>query len=105
MEQGGSIKATVGKKPIATDEQLFAALTRLDAEWTAMSPARIRALLRSDGTTVSEKRAKALKARAVQAQESHHVFSSLCMVVGVIDVVIAVAGVVTMLISMLVTER
>ena len=45
-----------------TDSQLIATLDGLDEQWTGMSPARIRTLLRDDGFTVSEKRAKALKA-------------------------------------------
>ena len=59
-------QSAAGSVEIETDEQLLAALARLDAGWTAMSPARIRAVLCSDGATVSEKRAKALKAKALQ---------------------------------------
>ena len=44
-----------------TDWELVATLDRLDEQWTGMSPARIRKLLRDDGFIVSEKRAKALK--------------------------------------------
>ena len=52
---------------IISDNELLAALDRLDAQWTLISAARIRSLLQQDGFVVSEKRAKALKATRVQA--------------------------------------
>ena len=50
------------------DLQLVAALDRLDAQWSGMSPARIRTLLRDHGFIVSEKRAKALKAEVLRSR-------------------------------------
>ena len=50
-----------------TNSQLTATLDRLDEQWTGMSPARIRTLLRDDGCIVSEKRAKALKAEVLRS--------------------------------------
>ena len=51
---------------IVSDADLLAALDRLDAqEWTSISAARVRSLLQAEGFAVSEKRAKALKARRV----------------------------------------
>ena len=51
-----------------TDSRLIATLDRLDEQWTGMSPARIRTLLRDDGFIVSEKRAKALKAESLRSR-------------------------------------
>ena len=51
-----------------TDSQLVAALDRLGEQWTGISPARIRTLLRDDGFIVSEKRAKALKAGVLRSR-------------------------------------
>ena len=51
-----------------TDLQLIANLDRLDDQWTGMSPARIRTLLRGDGFVVSEKRAKALKVEVIRSR-------------------------------------
>ena len=48
-----------------TDSQLIATLGGLDQQWTGMSPARIRSLLREHGFIVSEKRAKALRTGAL----------------------------------------
>ena len=50
-----------------TDPQLVAALEGLGEQWTGMSPARIRTLLRNGGFVVSERRAKALKAEALRS--------------------------------------
>ena len=52
----------------STDSQLTATLDGLDEQWTGMSPARIRTLLRDAGFIVSEKRAKALKAEALRSR-------------------------------------
>ena len=51
-----------------TDPQLVAALDRLDEQWSGMSPARIRTLLRNDGFIVSEKRARTLKAGSFRSR-------------------------------------
>ena len=59
-----------------TDSQLVAALDGLDEQWTGISPARIRILLRDHGFIVSEKRAKALKAEALRS----HVEVEACSV-------------------------
>jgi hypothetical protein len=59
-----------------TDPQLVAALDRLDEQWTGMSPARIRTLLRDDGFIVSEKRAKALKAEVLRSRAEDHTGSA-----------------------------
>ena len=66
---------------IIMDAKLLAALDRLDCDWTSISAARIRSLLQADGFVVSEKRAKALKARRVAeagATPSHSTSSALC---------------------------
>ena len=55
---------------IATDDQLLAALDRLDARWTSISAARVRSMLQADGFIVSEKRAKALKINRVAQAEA-----------------------------------
>ena len=52
----------------ATDSQLIATLGGLDEQWSVMSPARIRILLRQHGFIVSEKRAKALKAETLRSR-------------------------------------
>ena len=44
-----------GEMADTADLQLIANFGRLDDQWTGMSPARIRALLRGDGFVVSEK--------------------------------------------------
>ena len=51
-----------------TDSQLIATLGGLDEQWSSMSPARIRTLLREHGFIVSEKRAKTLKAGVLRAR-------------------------------------
>ena len=48
----------------ATDEELLAALDHLNPQWSSISAAKVRMLLRSNGFVVSEKRAKALKMRS-----------------------------------------
>ena len=50
-----------------TDLQLIPTLDGLDGQWSGMSPARIRTLLREHGFIVSEKRAKALKAEVLRS--------------------------------------
>ena len=49
------------------DEHLPAALDRLNSHWTSISAAQIESLLEAEGLFVSENRANALKAKALQA--------------------------------------